>query len=271
MMLSIVYGQKYITSDTFDQLLGKFGNFGEKINKKIGRKIFPENLEGRQVSFNKVVDSINTQFQVTALGLNLLSAASNYFGGNAQSIINSGKYFTKTDYIRNQMWILPGKMIGGDKKKYIAALEYFLPLNENYNKEIAKLLSVSNLTQEKIQDFLMILMRSSDLNVQTTNFYSFLDNSIIQDGQVVNAREYLRDTDEYKDMFAGTKEERKARGAKGREWALSDESGFTSEKMGENIIETLDELFATWKPREKYEFINLNEVKDRVINHKLLY
>ena len=211
MMLSIVYGQKYITSDTFDQLLGKFGNFGEKINKKIGRKIFPENLQGRQVSFNKVVDSINTQFQVTALGLNLLSAASNYFGGNAQSIINSGKYFTKTDYIRNQMWILPGKMIGGDKKKYIAALEYFLPLNENYNKEIAKLLSVSNLTQEKIQDFLMILMRSSDLNVQTTNFYSFLDNSIIQDGQVVNAREYLRDTDEYKDMFAGTKEERKAR------------------------------------------------------------
>ena len=41
--------------------------------------------------------------------------------------------------------------------------------------------------------------------------------------------------------------------------------------MGENIIETLDELFATWTPREKYEFVNLNEVKDRVITHKLLY
>ena len=72
-------------------------------------------------------------------------------------------------------------------------------------------------------------------------------------------------------VYSLSKEERKARGLKGREWALSDESGFTSEKMGENIIETLDELFATWKPREKYEFINLNEVKDRVINHKLLY
>jgi glycosyltransferase involved in cell wall biosynthesis len=72
-------------------------------------------------------------------------------------------------------------------------------------------------------------------------------------------------------VYSLIKEERKARGAKGREWALSDESGFTSEKMGENIIETLDELFATWKPREKYEFINLNKVKDRVINHKLLY
>jgi len=72
-------------------------------------------------------------------------------------------------------------------------------------------------------------------------------------------------------VYSLSKEERKARGLKGREWALSNESGFTSEKMGENIIETLDELFATWKPREKYEFINLNEVKDRVINHKLLY
>jgi glycosyltransferase involved in cell wall biosynthesis len=72
-------------------------------------------------------------------------------------------------------------------------------------------------------------------------------------------------------VYSLSKEERKARGLKGREWALSDESGFTSEKMGVNIIETLDELFTTWKPREKYEFINLNEVKDRVINHKLLY
>jgi hypothetical protein len=62
-------------------------------------------------------------------------------------------------------------------------------------------------------------------------------------------------------VYSLSKEERKARGAKGREWALSDEAGFTSEKMGVNIIETLDELFATWKPREKYEFINLNEVK----------
>jgi uncharacterized protein YlzI (FlbEa/FlbD family) len=214
MMKTIIYGQKYITSESFDQVLGKFGKFGEKINNKLGRKIFPENLEGRQVSFNKVVNNINNQYQMIALGGNLLSAASNYFGGNAQSIINSGKYFTKTDYARNQAWILPGKMVGGDKKKYIAALEYFLPLNENYNKEIAKTLSVSTLTQEKIQDFLMILMRNSDLNVQTCNFYSFLDNSIIQNGEVVNAREYLRSTDEYKDMFAGTKEERKARSDK---------------------------------------------------------
>jgi hypothetical protein len=211
MVKSIIYGQKYITSESFDQILGKFGDFGEKINKKIGRDLFPKNLKGKQISFNKVINNINNQFAVNALGLNLLSSASNYFGGNSQSIINSGKYFTKADYLRNQLWVLPGKMIGGDKKKYIAALEYFLPLSENYNREVAKTLSLSNLTQERIQDFLMILMRKSDLNVQTTNFYSFLDNSIVLDGQVVNAREYLRSTPEYENMFTGTSDERKTR------------------------------------------------------------
>ena len=67
------------------------------------------------------------------------------------------------------------------------------------------------------------------------------------------------------------KEERKARGLKGREWATGDEAGFTGEYQGKRIIEAFDELFATWKPREKFELIDVNEVKDRVINHKLLY
>jgi glycosyltransferase involved in cell wall biosynthesis len=67
------------------------------------------------------------------------------------------------------------------------------------------------------------------------------------------------------------KEERTARGLKGREWALSDEAGFTGEKMGQKVIKTLDTLFETWKPREKYEFINVNEVKDKTIPHKLVY
>jgi glycosyltransferase involved in cell wall biosynthesis len=66
-------------------------------------------------------------------------------------------------------------------------------------------------------------------------------------------------------------EERKAKGLKGREWALSDEAGFTSEYQGKRVIESFDKLFSTWKPREKFELINTNEVKDRVIPHKLLY
>ena len=66
-------------------------------------------------------------------------------------------------------------------------------------------------------------------------------------------------------------EERAELGLAGREWAIGDEAGFTGDHQGKRVIEAFNELFATWKPREKYELINTNEVKDRVINHKLLY
>jgi glycosyltransferase involved in cell wall biosynthesis len=65
--------------------------------------------------------------------------------------------------------------------------------------------------------------------------------------------------------------ERVERGLSGREWAISDEAGFTSEKMSNRVIEAIDGLFSTWKPREKFELINTNEVKKRVLNHKLIY
>ena len=72
-------------------------------------------------------------------------------------------------------------------------------------------------------------------------------------------------------VYSLSKEERTSRGLKGREWALSDEAGFTGEKMGARVIETLDNLFDTWKPREKYELINANQTEIKVAPHKLVY
>jgi hypothetical protein len=217
MVKGIIYGQKYLQNDSFDQALATFGKFGEKVNTKLGFKLFPEGLEGRQVSLNKSIDTLNRMYQTKVMGLNLLSASSNLFGGTAQSIINSGKYFTKSDYLATEAWI-NSKMIGlGNadfQKKAVGALDYFLPLTENYNRELAKKLSLSTLNQENIQDAMFILMRQSDKHVQTVNFFSFLKNSIVQDGEVVNVREYLKKTPEYANFYEGTTEQRKAREAK---------------------------------------------------------
>ena len=68
-----------------------------------------------------------------------------------------------------------------------------------------------------------------------------------------------------------SREERKARGLKGREWAISDEAGFTSEHQANRVIEAFNELFNTWKPREKYEIINATEHKGNFLNHKIIY
>ena len=68
-----------------------------------------------------------------------------------------------------------------------------------------------------------------------------------------------------------SKEERKVKGLKGREWALSEEAGLTGEKMGQRVIENIEELFVYWTPREKFELINTKNIQKRVLNHKLLY
>tara|TARA_B110000908_G_scaffold116562_1_gene136631 strand:+ start:3 stop:1202 length:1200 start_codon:yes stop_codon:yes gene_type:complete len=67
------------------------------------------------------------------------------------------------------------------------------------------------------------------------------------------------------------RKELKRRGLKGREWALGDEAGFTSKHQAKRVIEALDTLFDTWKPREKYEVINTNEYKGKFLNHKIIY
>ena len=66
-------------------------------------------------------------------------------------------------------------------------------------------------------------------------------------------------------------EERVARGLKGREWAISEEAGFTSEHQANRFVEAFDELFKTWKPREKYELVNANEYRGKFLNHKTIY
>ena len=46
---------------------------------------------------------------------------------------------------------------------------------------------------------------------------------------------------------------------------MGPEAGFTGEMQGKRVIEAFTTLFNTWKPREKYELINCNEVKSNVI------
>lgn len=73
-----------------------------------------------------------------------------------------------------------------------------------------------------------------------------------------------------KQLYDIGRENRKRLGLKGREFALN-EGGFTGKIMGERIINAIDQLFLTWKPREKYEFTNVGEIKEDKLNHELFY
>ena len=52
---------------------------------------------------------------------------------------------------------------------------------------------------------------------------------------------------------------------------MSDEAGFTAELMANRASEGMEELFATWKPREKYQFIADTDYKKKTLKHSLIY
>jgi glycosyltransferase involved in cell wall biosynthesis len=72
--------------------------------------------------------------------------------------------------------------------------------------------------------------------------YIFASQCSIEDGAIALMKVYKLG-----------KEERIKRGLAGREWAMSDEAGFTGETMGERFIENLNVLFDKWTPRERFD------------------
>lgn len=72
------------------------------------------------------------------------------------------------------------------------------------------------------------------------------------------------------ELYQLGREKRKELGLQGRDWAVN-KVGFTGKRMGDRVIDAIDKLFDTWSPREKYELINVTELKEDKINHKFLY
>lgn len=73
-----------------------------------------------------------------------------------------------------------------------------------------------------------------------------------------------------KKVFEMSPEERLQRGLAGREWALSDESRMSSDKMAQNIIESCDTAFENFIPRSSFDFLKIENRPTKYIKHKLL-
>ncbi|MDA7648750.1 glycosyltransferase [Akkermansiaceae bacterium] len=77
--------------------------------------------------------------------------------------------------------------------------------------------------------------------------------------------------DRLREAYEMGPKERKMRGKLGREWALSDEAGFTSEKMGYRVMSNINNLLETWKPRKKYNLIKVTKPERQFVPHNLNY
>ena len=71
------------------------------------------------------------------------------------------------------------------------------------------------------------------------------------------------------EVYNLSKEERNKNGLKGREWALSDESGFTGKNMSENVIKCINKTFDNFVPRVLSEVTLVEDYKHEKVTHKL--
>lgn len=63
----------------------------------------------------------------------------------------------------------------------------------------------------------------------------------------------------------------KEKGIKGRDWALSEEVGFTSEIMCKRVLNGIEEVLDNFTPRNNYEIIDSKEFKPQRLRHALTY
>lgn len=93
----------------------------------------------------------------------------------------------------------------------------------------------------------------------------------LQTPYIYDSRADIRDiTKAIEDVYNLPKEERLKRGLAGRQWVLSDESMMSADNMAKNVIATVDETLATWKPRKRFELIKSEKLPIKKAEHKLL-
>ena len=68
-----------------------------------------------------------------------------------------------------------------------------------------------------------------------------------------------------------SKEEKIERGLAGREWVTSDESMASARMMNKNVIKYLNQTIDNFKPRNNFEFIKIDKLRVKQLQHKLIY
>jgi glycosyltransferase involved in cell wall biosynthesis len=83
--------------------------------------------------------------------------------------------------------------------------------------------------------------------------------------------DFVELADKMMESYNMSKEEIKERGLAGREWVTSDESMQSARMMNNNMIKYIDQTLSNFKPRKKFEFIKIENIKPKQLRHKLVY
>jgi hypothetical protein len=195
---TLLYDQKYVLSDADTPILK---GIREGINKLVGKEVFKLNDEASPKSLIKTIDAVNRGFRMKALGLNLISGAVNIFGANIQVATQAGNYFKAREVAKNEKKLLSQSFDSDEDKKMFAELmNTFMPLKDDPATEEYKKAGMSKFTNVNLGDMLMVFFREPEILMEKSIFLTLLQNSMIENGKIVNIREFVKS--KYKDRYS---------------------------------------------------------------------
>jgi hypothetical protein len=204
---TLFYGQKYVMSDVDTPVgIGKaIVGVKKLINKVAGREVVKIN-EGDETpaSLVKLMDAANRAFSLKTLSLDPLPGLVNLVGSQFQMSAQAGEYFSAEEFAKNEAKLLGHVFKSEEEKEMFAQLiNKFVPLREDPSYEELKKSSIVKggilLNGNNISDFLMIAFRKPEMMVEKSIFLSLLDNSMVENGKIVNIRQFVKA--KYKDRY----------------------------------------------------------------------
>jgi hypothetical protein len=197
-----------------------------------------ESKEKNVVAVKKAIKNADTLVQALAVGLKPLIAGANWMGVQFQAYINAGNMYLAKEFRRNNIRVSTGQLNEMER----GLLDLFMPLNEDISVEerrkIAKKIGLNKyLSTWSFTDVMMSTNSFPERRLQWANALSFIENSMVVDGEIVNIRQMLRKQD------SKAKYEKNEDGS----YKLSNEERRALEKTFESRVKELKESSALAK------------------------
>jgi hypothetical protein len=165
------------------------------VSSKLGKT--DEDVEKFEVGTRKIIATADTWVQSLAVGLKPLIALANWTGGQFLAFIQAGGYYNFLgDFEKNNLKVCTGQMSTIER----GLLDIIHPLNEDITMEERRSVAwkqgfVTYLSTWSFTDVMQITNSFPERKLQYANALSFIDNSIVIDGEIRNIRKYLKEQD----------------------------------------------------------------------------
>lgn len=175
--------------------LGSIGNINlSTVTGKFAKD--SESKETTVVNIRKGLKNSDTLVRSLAVGLKPLIAIANWAGYQFQAYINSGNMYKFSEFEKNNLKVSVGNLSTIER----ALLDLVIPLSEDLTLEMRRDLAKKQGWLEYIStwsftDVMMITNSFPEKKLQFANALSFIENSMINNGKIVNIRQFLKEQD----------------------------------------------------------------------------